>query len=681
MDKKLDNLFDDQFTRLVTTLTSQGRLDAISKEFAEKKSDEERMSFILGLDAVQQHVVVPELQETKSSEVASRFRTEGNQLFCQKKYEASVACYTRSVLHAPHYHHQPSDCPDSELALAYANRSAALFHLEQWLDCLADIGHALHCSYPRRLGYKLYTRKGQCLTRLGRYEDAVKSFRSSKEAISDAGLDSRRRTTLTQQLDGFIEKGLEAAKCTELLGNVGADPFFSVCSDRLQPELAKDCRNGIFPSLSASCDVTFSPDRGRYLVAKRDILPGEVVLVEKPYSSILLPDNYAHYCHYCYKFCYSLAPCPKCTEALYCSDACRMASLKSYHGYECGLLGVLQRSGVGKFGHLALRTILQVSCVDVIRYRNMLTRGEFNSITTPLLQGCDLDGLYLPTNYRTIHCLITHSDDRAVSDLFRRSVMADFLLKCAKEVRYFDDCSESPNDDVLPFVGGLLLSHLQSFPCNAHEIAEFELDKENLVESAPRELGAAIYSTLSLFNHSCDPAVNRNFYGDVCVVRAIKTIRRSDEISDNYGAVYAVHPREQRRRLLESQYYFRCNCEPCRCDWPLYPCIEDVRPTWRCTGCRASMSDDDSGLLTCERCPCRKSTSERLSTLVSSQEKYEAAFEKLMTCDVDRSLAGLLEYLRVLDNNICLPWREYNNCQEAVKQCFSVMSNCHVIKK
>jgi hypothetical protein len=37
----------------------------------------------------------------------------------------------------------------------------------------------------------------------------------------------------------------------------------------------------------------------------------------------------------------------------------------------------------------------------------------------------------------------------------------------------------------------------------------------------------------------------------------------------------------------------------------------------------------------------------------------------------------LIRHLQSLDRFIQRPWKEYNNCQEAIKQCFAMTSNCY----
>jgi hypothetical protein len=71
-------------------------------------------------------------------------------------------------------------------------------------------------------------------------------------------------------------------------------------------------------------------------------------------------------------------------------------------------------------------------------------------------------------------------------------------------------------------MGSVLLKHLQNLPCNAHEITEMELPFAGSASGGAasgsgrdaiiHEIGAAVFGTLSLLNHSCDPNVVRHYY-------------------------------------------------------------------------------------------------------------------------------------------------------------------------
>lgn len=68
----------------------------------------------------------------------------------------------------------------------------------------------------------------------------------------------------------------------------------------------------------------------------------------------------------------------------------------------------------------------------------------------------------------------------------------------------------------------------------------------------------------------------RYFIGTTMVVRAARTIRAGEEISENYGPIFTTTPENERKRRLRVQYWFDCNCEACSGHWPL---LEQLDPT------------------------------------------------------------------------------------------------------
>ena len=437
------------------------------------------------------------------------------------------------------------------------------------------------------------------------------------------------------------------------------------------PELYACQRHSRFESLSDACDVVYDPHLGRYIVAKRDILPGEVILSEKPYASVLLVESRLDHCSHCYKFTLAPIPCPSCCHSLYCSKECRNLAFELYHRVECPLGEILQKSGIDKFAFLAIRTLV-VTPLDVIyKHCEPLSECEGNNINCNIQS----DELYRSNSYDAICGLVTHAENRTAHDLFRRAAIAIFLLRCLCFGGFFE--TKNPSADVLSGTGGLLLSHLQSFPCNAHEVAEFALDPDAVATSVPHELGAGIYATLSLFNHSCDPAVTRSFYGDHCIVRAIRLVRAGDELSDNYGAVFAMQSRSERRAKLLPQYFFECSCTACAEDWPLYSTLRETGPKWRCTNCSAAFLVQSTK---CSHCGADTNLAQCIDRLRKSDETYKDAFDKLLKCHVDEALPAFLGHLQVMDELLCPPCADYCACQEAVKQCFSIMANCRCIK-
>lgn len=214
-------------------------------------------------------------------------------------------------------------------------------------------------------------------------------------------------------------------------------------------------------------------------------------------------------------------------------------------------------------------------------------------------------------------------------------------------------------------MGAVILKHLQSLPCNAHEISEMELfngsSGSNMTrDSTVHEIGAGVYGLLSLLNHSCDPNVVRHYYSNVGAVRAIRTIRKGEELLDNYGYHYAVMTKEDRQRKLHNQYYFHCQCQPCvstKKVWSVYANLNTTPTPVSSSGSNSVMPEYQK-----------------------SAKLFRKAFDSVLQGQFEEALPTLLDHLKFLDEHIERPLREYNDCQEAIKQCYSALANCHRVK-
>lgn len=110
-------------------------------------------------------------REPKSDKKARNIRAMGNVKFQNKDYVSALGKYNVSVMTAK---------PDSEdYAYGLANRSAVLYYLEEYSDCIRDIHHALATNYPSSISYKLYEREVKCLKNMGKISEARSKFEAS----------------------------------------------------------------------------------------------------------------------------------------------------------------------------------------------------------------------------------------------------------------------------------------------------------------------------------------------------------------------------------------------------------------------------------------------------------------------------------------------------------------------
>ena len=86
-----------------------------------------------------------------------------------------------------------------------ANRSACLYYKGKYEKCLQDIFLALRYKYPKNLEYKLHQRRGQCFTKLKRFEEAEKALIEAKNALNlDNKLSSEKQQRLQKDIQALM---------------------------------------------------------------------------------------------------------------------------------------------------------------------------------------------------------------------------------------------------------------------------------------------------------------------------------------------------------------------------------------------------------------------------------------------------------------------------------------------
>ncbi|XP_033752597.1 SET and MYND domain-containing protein 4-like [Pecten maximus] len=670
------NNADEWYDKIADSLRDEGNLEELRKKFDKCTSNEERVSLIYKLPIAQDVIQANPNFREKCDEVAVSLRNQGNAFFQKKKYKQALDLYTQSVLFSPWRSSNSNEDNGNidktpTLALAFANRSAVLFHMAKDELCLADIELALENGYPENLQYKLYDRKGKCYMQLKWGEEAIKAFEKAKNQIKISDLDEDKVKKITEELDKLIV-ACDKMKDDQHKKVMKTQAECNKCHSAL-PVITQ--RSKKFPNASIAVTMEESEETGRGIYATDDINIGDVLVVEKAYMSVTLPGFSVSNCHNCCEKLFCPFPCRNCAGVGYCSRQCERESWDTYHYVECEHLGDIQAAQLG-LGHLSFRMVLKAGFEYLKEYKN-IADGVGDSFGS----GFNKDGVYDSNDYNTVYNLVNHCEKRTTTDLLKRTINTVFLVKCIENSSFVPSTERRQED--LMYIGGHILRHIQMLPCNAHEVSELKLRRTMVAESLGEEIGSAIYAMLSLFNHSCDPDVVRHSYGDTCVVRAIKKISKGQEILDNYGAVYAVSTKSDRQKKL-SQYQFVCNCLPCQNVWPMYFNIPSETPTYKCEKCNGALSTVNTTTKTakCTICKYTQKLAKTILTLECSDKVFRAVLEKFLSGNQgpEHTLHVLNKHLQFLQQNLCLPWQDFNNCQEAIKQCYAMQANCHVIE-
>ncbi|GAM23494.1 hypothetical protein SAMD00019534_066690, partial [Acytostelium subglobosum LB1] len=275
--------------------------------------------------------------------------------------------------------------------------------------------------------------------------------------------------------------------------------------------------------------------RGRYLVASKDIVRGEIVLYEQPFAhTINYRDALARQlCHRCLRqLCTSsqasqLDGCNTCQTTYYCSIECRELDTPM-HSIECQQY---QRLASTSMFDNDCKSMLKL-CLRVLVMRHLAPTSEsFDNV----LQLCDN----------------RHQ--------FSASRMAD-LGKVARFLeKGLNMGTAATKTEVLRGLTQMDLVRLMCvLECNTHEIG---LTLEPYKYSS---VGSALYIMASYFNHSCQPnvcRVNREGDGGALSMIALADIPAGTELSYNY--IQLSLSNEERKTKLFDSYFFNCVCPGC----------------------------------------------------------------------------------------------------------------------
>ncbi|XP_051013911.1 SET and MYND domain-containing protein 4 [Acomys russatus] len=595
------------------------------------------------------------------------YREEGNKKFQEKDYTGAAVLYSKGVSHSR---------PNTEdISLCYANRSAALFHLGQYEACLKDIVRAGMHGYPERLQPKMMVRKTECLVNLGRLQEA-------RQTISDLESSLTAKPALVLSSHQILQRSLQHLKMKIQEKETVPEPFPAALTKAFE-DVALGEENEQISGASLSVSLCTDPLKGRHLVATKDILPGELLVKEDAFVSVLNPGempplrhglenrwdtrvtNGDLCCHRCLKHTLATVPCGSCSYARYCSQECMQQAWELYHSTECSLGGLLLTLGL--FCHVALRVTLLARFEDVDRVVRMLcdetgnkdiclpgnrnqaktfnntNQGdseENSKIGDAPIPGCSVNGKY-ESSYSAVFSLLPHTEKHSPEHKFMCALSVYALcrqLKAASLEAQTMGLQSSKLKAVTPGLcadltvwGVAMLRHVLQLQSNAQAITSIwhTGSKESIVTSSRQvRLATGIFPVVSLLNHSCRPNTSVSFTSTVATIRAAQHIRKGQEIVHCYGPHESRMRAAERQRKLSAQYFFDCNCPACHAE----TLGTAAAPRWEafcCSTCRACMQGND--VLSCSNQACTESVSrDRLVSRLQDLQRQVSMAQMLL---------------------------------------------------
>lgn len=272
-------------------------------------------------------------RNSKNAEASEKARIIGNELFNSgflrdEDYEDIRKWYSEAIAMAP---------PNSELlALAYGNRSCLLLTICRFKECIKDIIRALAITSSNVLKVKLLCRKMTCFGHLGTEISKKKSL--MKEIENHVKLvDAKDKN---EKFNKIVKKARsESGKLPIVIYREGTI-------------VTEACT-------ASGVNVSYSPESGQYLVASRDLQPGEIIFVQQSYVTSVNTNKACAYCCHCMAPSWCNIPCDYCSLNMYCSKQCKDEAWKKYHDIECKMALHMQFDDIKYyFYQIAVKTII-----------------------------------------------------------------------------------------------------------------------------------------------------------------------------------------------------------------------------------------------------------------------------------------------------------------------------------
>ncbi|XP_032818954.1 N-lysine methyltransferase SMYD2 isoform X1 [Petromyzon marinus] len=255
-----------------------------------------------------------------------------------------------------------------------------------------------------------------------------------------------------------------------------------------------------------------SPGKGRGLRAARGSFSrGDLLLVAQPFSATLADDERGRFCDHCFARKDKLSHCGKCKQAYYCNAQCQRADWPS-HRLDCdGLRQLGPQWTPGERVRLVARILIKLKMnKDKCASEGLLTLEEMES----------------------------HMEEL---DNEQREAIGQEITALH---HYYSRQLEIPGNEEMVEI-------FSKVKCNGFTVEDEELN----------HIGAALYPSLALLNHSCDHNCVVTFRGSAAQVRALREIKQGEELFISY--IDLLYPTEDRNERLREMYFFTCHC--CHC--------------------------------------------------------------------------------------------------------------------
>ncbi|KAB7497669.1 hypothetical protein Anas_12349, partial [Armadillidium nasatum] len=260
---------------------------------------------------------------------------------------------------------------------------------------------------------------GHCYFHIGKNNTAESFFNQALDGLKQSNLDQKAKAVAAKRI-ASVYKYARGGKDVE-------EPDKNITKDLTTPEVSY----GINRTLTCATEC-----RGR-----------DVIIVEKPYVSVLSRGNFETHCNNCFKRFRSSIPCDTCSRVWFCSEECLKEAKAGFHSTECKVLHLLYDETLGRLPPLVFRTLLRLTWKNIKILRKSRKIDPRLPDSHPLHMEFNLEEKYSTDDYLTTYKLVTNARKRNFGDLFKSTIIAFYLCQCLKEVDFFKGEKVSSEDE------------------------------------------------------------------------------------------------------------------------------------------------------------------------------------------------------------------------------------------
>lgn len=339
----------------------------------------------------------------------------------------------------------------------------------------------------------------------------------------------------------------------------------ATCLEKIEGE---NRQTSNFPKLSFDADSEISSianilkikqndQYGRHIVTESDIEIEQTVLIEKPLSDVLIGSEYSR-CAHCLKENMNFVACKKCVNAMFCNENCEN---NPYHRYECDMFKLFGWETDGYFRNM-LQFIVRLVLTGVT-LTSILNVDELMEVVAGCINASEANKIIIAedtirSKFETLvqlSCFISTEKELYDISIQMACVAYDLLLECAEIRQLFSTVTYRR------FLMHLTIHLSGIFKTNRQSLAE--INSFSIMGDSVEHFGLAIYNLRSYLNHACTPNVVCLSYDNVSVCKAIKPIKKGEQLFIDYMETDLDTRRTVRQGQLKAIYGFSCGCELC----------------------------------------------------------------------------------------------------------------------